>query len=227
LLLDLDGTLIDIAPRPDLVSVPANLPGTLRRVRTRLEDALAIVSGRPVEEVDRLLGAAPYAVAGEHGAAIRHSPQGVLERPALPVPPADWAGRARQVAFAYSGVLLESKSHGFVLHFRQHPDAGEALHQALLAIVGADNPDFLIKPAHMAWEVMPRGVDKGRAVERLLARTPFAGRTPLYIGDDVTDEDGMRAARAAGGVGLRVQEAFGDAAGVRAWLRHLAAGGDA
>jgi trehalose 6-phosphate phosphatase len=225
LLLDLDGTLIDIAPTPDLVSVPADLPANLCKLRLRLQDALAIVSGRPVEQVDRLLGAAPYAVAGEHGAVIRHSPQGALERPDLPATPAHWSRRARQAAAAYSGALFEPKSHGFVLHFRRCPEAGEALRQALLEIVGADHPDYAIMPAHMAWEVTPRGVDKGRAVERLLARPPFAGRIPVYVGDDISDEDGVRAARAAGGMGLRVQEVFGDAAGVRAWLAYLAGGG--
>jgi trehalose 6-phosphate phosphatase len=225
LLLDLDGTLIDIAPTPDQVSVPAGLLASLRTLRPRLRDALAIVTGRPVEQVDRLLGAAPYAVAGEHGAVIRHSPQGALERAGLPPTPANWAQRARQAAAAYSGALFEPKSHGFVLHYRRCPDAGEALRQALLAIIGADHPDYAIMPAHMAWEVTPRGVDKGQAVQRLLARPPFAGRTPVYVGDDVSDEHGMRAARQAGGVGLRVPEVFGDAAGVRAWLAHLAASG--
>ena len=225
LLLDLDGTLIDIAPTPDQVSVPADLLASLHTLRPRLEDALAIVTGRPVEQVDRLLGTVPYAVAGEHGAVIRHSPRGALERPGLPPTPANWARRARQVASAYSGALFEPKSHGFVLHYRLCPDAGEALRQQLLAIVGADNQNFVIMPAHMAWEVTPRSVDKGRAVERLLARPPFAGRTPVYVGDDVSDENGIRAARLAGGVGLRVQEVFRDAAGVRAWLAHLAGGG--
>jgi trehalose 6-phosphate phosphatase len=225
LLLDLDGTLIDIAPTPDLVSVPADLPAILRTLRARLRDALAIVTGRPVEQVDRLLGAAPYAVAGEHGAVIRHSPRGALERADLPATPANWARLARQAVAGHDGALFEPKSHGFVVHFRLCPAAGEALRQALLAIVGADHPDYAIMPAHMAWEVTPRGVDKGRAVERLLARPPFAGRTPVYVGDDISDEAAMRAARAAGGVGLRVREVFGDAAGVRAWLAHLAGGG--
>jgi trehalose 6-phosphate phosphatase len=86
--------------------------------------------------------------------------------------------------------------------------------------------DFVLSPASMAWEVRPRGVTKATAVRALLAAPPFAGRAPVFVGDDVTDEDGMRAAREAGGFGLRVQESFGDAAGVRAWLAGLAAGPD-
>ena len=222
LLLDLDGTLVDIAPTPDAVAVPPDLPATLRTLRALLDDALAVVTGRPVADVDRLLGSAPYAVAGEHGAAIRLGPHGPVERPVLPAPPQGWAERARKAAAAFPATLFESKSHGFVLHFRLNPAAGEPLRRALSEIVGIDQPDFVIMPAHMAWEVKPRGTDKGRAVEHLLTRPPFAGRTPVYVGDDVTDEDGIRAACSAGGLGLRVQDAFGDAAGVRAWLARLA-----
>ena len=87
----------------------------------------------------------------------------------------------------------------------------------------AGSTEFELLPAQMLWEVRPRGVDKGTAVRRLMARPPFAGRLPVFVGDDVTDEDGIAAAQALGGVGLRVPEVFGDAAGVRAWLEATAA----
>ncbi|WP_239002622.1 trehalose-phosphatase [Rhodovastum atsumiense] len=219
----MDGTLLDIAPTPADVVVPVELPLALVRLRARLDDALAVVSGRPVEQVYDLLGDAPYAIAGEHGAAIRHAPGEALERKSLPALPAPWIAQAERVASGYQGVLLERKAHGLVLHFRLEPQAGSALRQALLSIVGDANPDFVVMAAHMAWEVKPRAADKGRAVAALMARAPFAGRVPVYIGDDVTDEDGMRVAREQGGIGLRVQEAFGDAADVRAWLAALAA----
>jgi len=95
-----------------------------------------------------------------------------------------------------------------------------------LAALLRDSTEFELLQAHMLWEVRPRGVDKGSAVQALMARAPFAGRQPVFIGDDVTDEDGMRAARALGGAGLRVDAAFGSPAGVRAWLRDAAARGD-
>ena len=223
LLLDLDGTLLDIAPTPDSVVVPAALLSTLRLLRAALDDALAVVSGRPIEQIELLLQAIPYAIAGEHGAAIRHAPGAAPERPDLPVAPACWVEQAARMAAATDGVLLERKAHGFVLHYRMAPASGPALRQGLQAILGEDATQFTIMPAHMAWEVKPRGADKGRAVHSLMARPPFAGRVPVYVGDDVTDEDGMRAARQLGGLGLRVQDSFGDAAGVRAWLSGLAA----
>ena len=222
LLLDLDGTLLDIAPTPDQVVVPASLLADLRSLRAALGDALAVVSGRPVGQVEALLQDAPYAVAGEHGAAIRHAPGVAAERADLPVAPAVWVEQAAGVAAATPGVLLERKAHGFVLHYRLAPASGPALHAALLSILGGDAAAFVIMPAHMAWEVKPRGADKGRAVASLMARPPFAGRVAVYVGDDVTDEDGMRVARQLGGIGLRVQDNFGDAAGVRAWLSGLA-----
>lgn len=229
LLLDLDGTLLDIAPTPDAVVVPPDLPRSLRRLRDLLDNAVAVVTGRPVEQIDALLPGIPFAVAGEHGGAIRHAPDGALERADLPTPPAEWRAQANQVAAGYPGVLIEEKARGFVLHYRAVPEIGPVLRQAMLSIMAdpqrADgNNSFELMRAHMAWELKPRGADKGHAVRLIMAQPPFAGRTPIYIGDDVTDEDAMRAARAAGGEGYRVQDIFGDPAGVRAWLARLAEG---
>jgi trehalose 6-phosphate phosphatase len=222
LLLDLDGTLLDIAPTPAAVVVPPDLLGTLARVRAALDDALAVVSGRSVEQIEALLDGIPYAVAGEHGAAIRPAPGAALERGELPALPAAWVEQAERVAAGYRRVVLERKAHGLVLHYRLEPAAGPALRRALLSILGGDDALFTIMPARMAWELKPRAADKGRAVRWLMARVPFAGRVPVYVGDDVTDEDGIAAARGLGGIGFNVQQSFGDAAGVRGWLATLA-----
>lgn len=225
LLLDLDGTLLDIAPRPDAVAVPPGLTETLMLVRRLLDDALAVVTGRPVETVDALLGSAVYAVAGEHGGALRRKPGNALERPTLPSPPFEWIAAAERLAALHPGTLFEPKARGFALHYRAVPEFGPTLHDALKAML-AGSADFELLPAHMLWEVRPRGVDKGKAVVRLMEFPPFLGRLPVFIGDDVTDEDGIAAAATLGGAGLRVQDTFGDAAGVRAWLAKIAARGD-
>lgn len=222
LLLDLDGTLLDIAATPDDVAVPPTLPSALRVLRARLDDALAVVTGRPVEQVEALLPDIAYAIAGEHGGAIRFAPGAPLTRADLPELPDGWVVQAAAAVSGYPGTMLERKARGFALHYRLAPAAGAALGQALRAILG-DQTTHRILPAHMAWEVKPLGADKGTAVAALMNRAPFAGRVPIYVGDDVTDEDGMRVARAAGGLGLRVQDVFGTAAGVRAWLQRLAA----
>lgn len=221
LFLDMDGTLIDIAATPDAVTVPPDLAHVLRRVRAQLGDALAIVSGRPVQQIDALLPDVAYAVAGEHGVAMRPAPGAAIVMADLPTVPDSWRKAAQEAVDWQPGALLESKQRGFVLHYRLAPLAGQTLREALSGIMAGDDR-FAVLAAHMAWEVKPRGADKGIAVESLMTLPPFAGRAPVYIGDDVTDEDGMRVARAHGGIGWRVQEMFGDAAGVRDWLRGLA-----
>ena len=217
LLLDLDGTLIDIAPTPGAVVVPAGLAAALRRARAGLGDALAIVTGRPIEQVDALLPGVPFAVAGEHGGAIRFAPDGPVERMDLPSAPPAMRARAARIAAAHPGAMLEHKEHGLVLHFRAVPDSGLALRDAAEALIAGD-PRFVVIGARMAWEIKPRGADKGTAVAALMARAPFAGRRPIFVGDDVTDEDGMRVARALGGEGRRVGEALADPQAVREWL---------
>jgi trehalose 6-phosphate phosphatase len=225
LLLDLDGTLLDIAPRPDAVVVLPGLLDTLRRLRTALGEALAVVSGRPVEQIDALLHDAPYAIAGEHGGAIRHAPGETIERADLPHPPGAWLEEAARIAERHPGTLLENKERGFVLHYRAVPELGSRLRDALTPLL-AGSDQFVLMPARKAWEVRPRAADKGVAVAKLMERSPFAGRLPLFIGDDVTDEDGIAEAERRGGTGLRVPASFGDAARVRAWLAKAAGAED-
>ncbi len=221
-LLDLDGTLLDIAPAPDQVVVPPGLPDSLRELRRCCGDALAIVTGRPVAQVDALLGDVPFAVAGEHGTSVRHAPDRPVQNLPLPDVPQHWLAVAANLAEQNPGVMLETKRHGLVLHYRAAPQAGQALSRGLQSLL-AEPGAFVLTSAKMAWEIRPAGADKGTAVYALMSRHPFAGRVPVFIGDDVTDEDGMRAAQQAGGIGLRVPEAFGEAADVRAWIAKLTA----
>jgi trehalose 6-phosphate phosphatase len=224
LLLDLDGTLLDIAPTPDAVVVPAELPGVLYELREMFGDAVAVVTGRPVETIDRLLGDAVFAVAGEHGGAVRHAPGAALERAVLPAPPASVIEGAKRLVAGHPGALYEPKARGFALHYRAVPEAGQALREGVAALI-ASEATFELLQGHMIWEVRPRGVHKGTAVAVLMGRAPFAGRLPVFLGDDVTDEDGIDAAAAMGGAGLWVPDVFGDAAGVRAWLNDIAVSG--
>jgi len=130
------------------------------------------------------------------------------------------------LAAAYPGALLEQKARGFALHYRQAPGARDIFLDAMRAMVATAPAAFELHPAHMLWEIRPRGADKGSAVAALMQRAPFAGRLPIFIGDDVTDEDGMREARKRGGAGYRVDAVFADPDGVRAWLQRSATRGD-
>lgn len=223
ILLDCDGTLLDIASSPDAVVVPPGLPATLRRLRELSGDALAIVTGRPVDQIDGLFPGIPFAVAGEHGGAIRPTPTAQLARVPLPAPPVDWILKAARLIERHPGALLEQKQRGFVLHYRAAPEAGPSLGAAAERLIAPLGHRFQVMPALMAWEVRPRGADKGSAVEALMTNAPFLGRKPVFVGDDVTDEDGMDAARRLGGAGLRVDQAFGTPASFRAWLTEAAA----
>jgi trehalose 6-phosphate phosphatase len=222
LFLDFDGTLVEIAPTPEAVEVPPSLPGLLLRLSQRLGGALAIVSGRPMAQLDLHLPVAVVKVA-DHGGALRLAPGAPVSGPPLPVPPTHWRDEAERIAARFPGAFVEHKGHGLVLHYRLAPEAAGAA-RSLLQTLLRDDPDFALMPARMAWEVKPRAISKGTAVATLLARQPFQGRRPIFVGDDVTDEAGMAAARAAGGVGLRLQDSFGTPATFRAWLEDFAIG---
>jgi len=225
LLLDLDGTLLDFAATPETVVVPAGLSDTLRTIRDQLGGALAVVTGRTIAMIDTLLGDVPHAVAGEHGGAVRRGPGAAIERPDLKPPPRHWLERGAMLETAHPGSRFEAKPRGFGMHFRLAPDSGPAIHAALSDMI-AESEDFHLLSGQMMWEIRPRGVDKGHGVAQLMQQPPFRGRLPVFIGDDVTDEDGLRVARAMGGAGLWVPDVFGNAADVRAWLQATAARGD-
>lgn len=222
LLLDMDGTLIDLAATPDAVVVPPDLPGVIADLREALGGALAIVTGRPIHDVDRLLGSAPGAVAGEHGGAIRLAFDAPVQRADVPALPPAWLDAADKLVALFPGALLERKARGLALHYRLAPGAGPVFHAALSAMVDSE-PGFQLLQGLMVWEVRPAGIDKGGAVATLMRQAAFAERLPVFIGDDLTDEDGMREARKLGGAGYRVDRVFGDPEGVRSWLRRSAA----
>ncbi len=220
-LLDFDGTLVDIAPTPDSVVVDPTLPGALRALRTLCGGALAIVSGRPIAQIDALLGDCVTAVAGEHGAALRRMPGGSVETSVLPSVPSAWLDEAAALTAAYPGAMLERKRNGFALHYRATPSSGPALQAALRALLARQPGSFELMAAKMAWELRPAGISKATAVHAIMAQPPFVGRSPVFVGDDVTDEDGMDAARALGGFGLRLPEDFATPSDFRAWIREV------
>lgn len=232
LLLDLDGTLLDIAPRPEAVRVPGGLVATLEAVGRRLEGALALVSGRPIGELDRLLAPLRTAAAGVHGAELRRRPDGPIER--QPAPAA--LARARDLLAATAlpaGVLVEDKEVALAIHWRTAPEPPQALLDRLRALVRAAEGTLEAVPGKAVLELRTAGLDKGMAVCALLGEPPFAGRLPVFVGDDRTDEDAFRAVERAGGVALPVgptppggrPAVFAGPERVRAWLARIAAGG--
>jgi len=225
LFLDLDGTLIDIAARPDRVVVPAELPGLLEACRLAFGGALAIVSGRTIADLDRLLSPLRLPVAGEHGGTLRLASDETGWAPKVPHVPSRWREAMHAFAAEHPGVVVEDKDLGAAVHYRLAPRHAPFLLELLTGLVAQLPDDFKILQAKMAYEIQPRAINKGHAVRTFLAVPPFTGRTPVFIGDDVTDEEGFHAARAVGGLGLSVDGCFdGSTAAVRAWLGDLLKG---
>jgi len=219
LFLDLDGTLLEIAATPELVIVPRALPPLLDRLNTLLGGALAIVSGRSLATIDRLLQPFASAASGEHGVTLRFADGTVEEMPAGLAVSQAWRDSLVAATERWPGVLVEAKPHGCAVHYRLAPEHRDDVWRAARALVPDDHPRFRLIAAHEAVEIGPRATSKGHAVERFMTSGPFKGRRPIYVGDDFTDEAGMSTAHRYGGEGLRVQEAFGgDPALVRAWL---------
>lgn len=225
LFLDFDGTLIDIAARPDAVVVPEALTPLLARLSAGLGGAVAIVTGRGLEVARSLSRSPPIAFAAEHGTIIDASGIDAPEIPPMPPPPSppqSWREAAAGFVAANPGLLLEEKRHGFVLHFRAVPELGAIATAFLEDLVAQPGGVFQVLPAHAAAELRPRTADKGTAVRWLMRYPPFIGRQPVFIGDDVTDEYGIAACRELGGTGYRIPRDFTGPAAVHEWLRRIA-----
>ncbi|MDO7836133.1 trehalose-phosphatase [Sphingobium sp. HBC34] len=200
LFLDFDGTLAPIAPTPDDVAVDDDLLALLARLRDRLDGRLAIVSGRSIATL-RALGFGDFLLAGTHGLEFARPGAPVDAPPRLP---AIDAVEAAFHAFADDkpGLLVERKTISVGLHFRGGPtwaDQAGALARTL-----AEKHDLAVQHGKMLYELRPGGADKGSALHALMQCPPMAGGVPIFIGDDVTDEEGFAAATELGGAGILV-----------------------
>lgn len=203
LFLDFDGTLVEIADQPDGITVPQTLASALEGLSRHLQGRLAVVSGRSLEDLARHLGAElQVAQAGSHGAARRQAdgqplgepPQGLSEETI-----------AQLEGFAKAeGLRYEAKTHGGALHYRENPEAGEAAHAFAKQLARADG--LALKTGKCVVELVQPGADKGSAVRAFMELPHFSGATPIFVGDDVTDEDGFAACETLGGFGVLVGE---------------------
>ena len=224
LFLDFDGTLVDIAPTPDSIIVPADLPDLLHMLSERLEGRLALVSGRAIASLERHLPAFQGLIVGGHGAELR-APGGAVRR---------LAGSARVVAAAQEwatcaaegrhGVLVELKQTGAAVHFRQGPKEGPAiLAQAREFVAGQS--ELAVQEAHLSVELRPKGATKDRAVRTLMQEPAFRDTRPVFAGDDKTDvpamgycQDNNGIAISLGGAMERADIAVGSPASLRVLL---------
>jgi trehalose 6-phosphate phosphatase len=203
--LDLDGTLLDIAPSPLAVVVPDGLLATLSALRTAAHGALAVVSGRPVQQVRSLLEPLRPAAAGLHGLELV-TPDGLRHGPKKPLPPVGNLRRMLQEnVLGIPGVEFENKGATLAVHFRQAPQAEIQVRRIIDQAV-AKNRGFEVLKGKMVFEIRPTGINKGTAIREFMAIPPFAGRVPVFAGDDTTDEDAFAVVAEAGGITLYVGE---------------------
>jgi trehalose 6-phosphate phosphatase len=189
ILLDIDGTLLDLMPTPREVWVPPGLSKTLNRLLARTSGALALVSGRSLNDIDLIFAPAEFPAVGGHGAEMRVSADS--EQAVTYAPPLDKELKRRLAAIARlsPGILLEDKGYSLALHSRLAPHAERAIYEAV-SLIRADFPNAPIEvlPGKCVCEIKHSGFDKASGVRQLMTHEPFKGRRPLFIGDDVTDE---------------------------------------
>jgi len=217
LFLDIDGTLLDLAATPDDVVVPPALPARLRVLSEALDGAVAILSGRKLADIDRLLGPG-LPCAAEHGMILRDAGGVVTPLVRRPVHYEHWLKIFNRYAEAMPGILVEEKDFSLVLHYRRAPEHEEELRTLVERLI-AESDDAVLLRAHCAYELKPRGGNKAQALARFMTAAPFRGRVPVFVGDDVTDEPAIAKANELGGAGLHVARDFGgQTATVRQWL---------
>jgi trehalose 6-phosphate phosphatase len=232
ILLDIDGTLLDLARTPREVWVPPGLAATLQALHERTGGALALVSGRSLNDIDLIFAPERFPAIGGHGAEMRLSIGN--EAVATHAPPMDPELKRRLAAIARlsPGILLEDKGYSLALHYRLAPHAEKAIYEAV-SLIRADLPNAPIEvlPGKCVCEIKQTGFDKASGVRELMTHEPFLGRRPIFIGDDVTDESVFAAMPDLGGLAFSVGRPAQGVAGqfeqptdVRAWLTSLVDG---
>ncbi len=228
LFLDVDGTLLDIADHPDDVRTTPRLKLLLRRAGIELGGAVALVSGRAIANLDRLFAPLQLPAAGLHGIERRSADGTIHYRAGLEERLHTAKRDLMDFVGAHRGLLLEDKGAALALHYRNAPDLCGEAEAAIRAAARRTGDGFHVQAGKMVFELKPAGQDKGTAVVEFMDERPFAGRIPVFAGDDITDEDGFAAVNRLGGESLRVGPPGDSAAryrldGVEAlleWLEH-------
>jgi len=219
LFLDIDGTLLDIAPTPAGVIVPQSLLNSLSRLYERLGGALALISGRGLNDIDALFSPLHLPASGVHGVEWRIDAQKVERRP-LP----EALRRNIHESFShYPMILLEDKKYAMAVHYRRAPEMADTVESLLQKLVFRTGHHLSVMQGNMVFEVVYPGHHKGEAIERFMAHAPFAGRRPVFFGNDETDGFALNVCERLGGIGVQVgHNAFPSPRALREWINQQA-----
>ena len=227
LFLDVDGTLLELAATPDDVKVPASLRNTLQLAAESVAGALALISGRSISALDHLFSPCIFPAAGKHGLERRDA-HGNMSTPDIDSSMLDPMRSAlHQLILEHRGLLLEDKGNALAFHYRRAPDCESMVRDVMSEVIKPVSDKFMLRPGKYVFEITPRGFTKRTAIEAFMREAPFAGRIPVFLGDDVTDEDGFEAVNELQGYSVRVGNPYASAANyqlasvhsVIAWLR--------
>jgi trehalose 6-phosphate phosphatase len=200
---DLDGTLAEIKPHPDQVYIPAAVRTLLQKMSVMSNGALALISGRSMSELDRLATPFHFPLAGVHGAE-RRDINDKTHVVTLPEPVVNaLQQQLSEALLPFPGTEIEAKGMAFALHYRHAPEAADAILE-LAKSMTLRYPELALQPGKCVVELKPLGIDKGAAIRAFMQEAPFAGRTPIFIGDDLTDEAGFKQVNALGGLTIKV-----------------------
>jgi trehalose 6-phosphate phosphatase len=227
LFLDVDGTLLDLAAAPDKVEVPNDLLRSLDALHCILGGAIAFVSGREIAVLDHLFAPLRLPAAGQHGAELRDSAGGEIIGAGPPPHLAQLVARLNDFTASRPGLLVEDKGASVAVHYRQAPRYRGELQQFIQTAIAENGEDMEMLQAQMAVDIKRRSVNKGHAVAWFMSRPPFRGRVPVFVGDDLTDEDGFDAVTARAGHAIQIGTARACVASwhaptpsdLRLWLR--------
>jgi len=229
LFLDVDGTLIELTDSPRQTSADSELKTLLSHVAKRLGGAVALVSGRSIHYLDALFAPLRLPAAGLHGVERRKA-SGALHGASFVDARLTRARSALQaLVAAHPGTSVEDKGRTIAVHFRMAPQFEEAVRQSLTAIAAPLGRNYHIQEGNRVLEIKPRGFTKATAIKAFMDEPPFSGRRPVFVGDDLTDQDGFRLVEDQGGISIAVgdrvhgQFRLENAAAVRGWLEQVAA----
>ena len=224
---DFDGTLVHIAESPGEVEIDTSMRQMIKSLHRTAGGAVALITGRGIADVDRLFPGIRLAVAGQHGIERRDA-SGGMSHHRFPSERLDTVRhRLGEVVARHPKLVLEDKGLSLALHYRRSPELAGYAHRLVRSLVAGLGRSYCVQSGKRVVEIRPTGRDKGTAIQEFMMERPFQGRTPMFLGDDVTDEFGFAMVNRLGGYSVKVGPGTTKAhwrlpnvTAVHSWLQH-------